>query len=269
MAKDEIAVKKENTFSVVLTDGLNENKSALPQDFNIARFVQNSVALLNGNDTLKKYASQYGTGNIKANLLRGAYLGLDALNSEFYLIPYGDKLQFLVDFRGAIKLIKKYSAKPVDYVKAEVVRNGDEFDYWEEDGEPHYKFHPKAVNDGAIVMAFAIVKYKDGTVLVERMSVADIENTRKQSKMANGMAWKSFYSEMCKKTVIHRMRKRIPLEFESIMQKEIFDEDGAIETGRVVEEAPDVFVESTVVENSVVEDAPADYELPDFLKPQV
>lgn len=265
-SKNELATKKEQTFSMVLTDGLTENKDALPKDFNVARFVQNSVALLNGNDTLKKYASQYGTSNIKANLLRGAFLDLDALNSEFHLIPYGDKLQFLVDFRGAIKLIEKYSAKPVDYVKADVVRAGDEFDYWEEDGEPHYKFHPKAVNDGTIILAFAIVKYKDGTVLVERMTVADIENTRKQSKMANGLAWKSFYPEMCKKTVIHRMRKRIPLEFESIVQKEIFDEDGAIETGRTVEEAPDIFVESTVVEEPVQESV--DYELPDFLKPE-
>lgn len=269
MAKDEVAVKKES-FSVVLTDGLMENKDALPAEFNITRFVQNSVALLNGNDTLKKYAGQYGTAQIKTGLLRGAYLGLDALNSEFHLIPYQDKLQFIVDYRGARKLMMKYSVKPIADIFAEVVRQGDDYKRWSEDGVQHYKFEPIPFNGGVVTGAFAVCVYKDGTTLIEELSLKDLEKIRSKSKMGRTGAWADFTEEMYKKSAIHRLKKRVSLDFDNEMQKQIFDEDGAIETGRVVEKTPDafeekeVFVESTVVEPS---DVDSGEELPDFLKP--
>ena len=92
MAKNEVAEVKKNDFSIILTDGLQENKEALPVDFNIPRFVQNSLALLNGNKTLQSYAKENGVAPIKMGLMRGAFLGLDALNSEFHLIPYGNRV---------------------------------------------------------------------------------------------------------------------------------------------------------------------------------
>lgn len=270
MPKNEIVEKKEQSFSMVLTDGLMENKDALPKDFNITRFVQNSVALLNGNDTLKRYAGQYGLGQIKTGLARGAYLGLDALNSEFHLIPYQDKLQFIVDYRGARKLMMKYSVKPIADIFAEVVRQGDDYKRWSEDGVQHYKFEPIPFNGGVVTGAFAVCVYKDGTTLIEELSLKDLEKIRSKSKMGKTGAWADFTEEMYKKSAIHRLKKRVSLDFDNEIQKQIFDEDGAIETGRVVEQAPDVFVESTVVESEpieTVEQEAADYDLPDFLKP--
>jgi hypothetical protein len=92
----EIAEKKQ-TFSDVLSTSLIEVKDGLPQDFNITRFVQNGVALLNGNETLMKFAQNHGTSQIKAGLMRAAFLGLDALNQECHLVPYGNTLNFSVD----------------------------------------------------------------------------------------------------------------------------------------------------------------------------
>lgn len=79
-------VEKKQTFSESLSTSLVEVKQALPSDFNITRFVQNSVALLNENEQLARFATQYGTGQIKAGLMRGAYLGLDFINREAYLV---------------------------------------------------------------------------------------------------------------------------------------------------------------------------------------
>ena len=47
-------------FSVVLTEELNMQRDALPRDLNITRFVNNSIALLNGNETLAAFAKKYG-----------------------------------------------------------------------------------------------------------------------------------------------------------------------------------------------------------------
>ena len=103
--------KKKPDFSTVLTTELETQKAALPNDFNIARFVQNSVALLNGNDTLREFAQANGTAQIKQGLLRGAYLGLDALNAEVYLVPYGKTLTFMPSYKGMVKLAQKYATR--------------------------------------------------------------------------------------------------------------------------------------------------------------
>ena len=88
-----------------LTTSLMEVKDALPKDFNQTRFIQNALAMLNGNEALVKFAKENknGTTQIKAGLMRAAYLGLDALSKECYLIPYGNTLNFMVDYRGAEK----------------------------------------------------------------------------------------------------------------------------------------------------------------------
>ena len=139
------AVATKDTFSVALTNELESQKAALPADFNIPRFVQNSIALLNGNDTLADFAKKHGTAQIKQGLLRGAYLGLDALNSEMYLIPYGSQLNFMPSYKGMTKLAQKYSTRPIKSIYAKVVRDGDTFEEVIERGEPSINF--KAVQN--------------------------------------------------------------------------------------------------------------------------
>ena len=112
--KNEVAEKPKQSFSLALSESLNEVRGALPKELNTERFVQNAVALLNENTTLADFAKQYGTGQIKQGLMKGAFLGLDALNSEFYLIPYKNVLSFMVDYRGNVKLAKKYSIRTND-----------------------------------------------------------------------------------------------------------------------------------------------------------
>ena len=89
-----IAEKKEK-FSDLMMTSLNEIDEGLPKDFNKLRFVANAVALLNDNDSLRDFAKEHGTSQIKLGLLKCAYLNLDASQNEAYLIPYGAKLQFI------------------------------------------------------------------------------------------------------------------------------------------------------------------------------
>lgn len=221
---------KKDTFSTQLTTSLVEVKEALPQDFNISRFVQNAVALLNENTQLMDFAKKHGTGQIKQGLMKGAYLGLDAMNKECYLIPYGSQLNFMIDYRGNVKLAKKYSIRPIKDIYAKLVREGDDFEETIINGEPSVNFKPKAFNDGKIVGAFAVCLFADGGMVYDTMSLADLENTRKSSKASNSPAWKNFTGEMYKKTVLHRLCKHIELEFDNPRQNELFVEDVAIET---------------------------------------
>ena len=228
MAEDKntaLAEKKE-TFSMMLTDSLTEVEDALPSGFNKTRFVQNAVALLNENDVLAKFAKEQKNGalQIKAGLLKGAFLGLDFYSSEAYLIPYGSKLQFMPSYRGCVKLAQKYSIRPIKDIYAKVVRKGDEFEEKIVDGHPTVDFKPLPFNDGDIIGAFAVCEFQDGGFQYDVMSLKELENTRKASKMKNGPAWSQYTSEMYRKTVIHRLVKHLQIDFDSPEQLKYFNE---------------------------------------------
>jgi len=225
----EVAVQQK-PFSIALSDALMDVSNALPRDFNIPRFVQNSVSLLNDNTQLAEFAKKNGTTQIKQGLLKGAYLGLDAMNKECYLIPYGNTLSFMIDYRGNVKLAKKYSIRPILDIYAKVVRDGDDFEEVINNGVATINFKPLSFNNAGIIGAFAVCKYADGGILYETMSLADLENTRKSSKASNSPAWTRFTGEMYKKTVLHRLCKMIELEFDNGEQSKLFREDVEIDT---------------------------------------
>ena len=229
-----------NELAEVLTSemALPSVSDALPKDFNKARFVQNAVALMNENKDLAKYPQ----AKIVPGLLKGAYLGLDFFNKECYLIPYGQDLQFQVDYKGSIKLAKKYAVRPVDEIYARIVRDGDEFSEEVRDNEPIINFKPKPFNNGKIIGAFAVCQYKDGGSKVEVMSIEQLDAAKRMSKAQTGTAWKFFAEEMYKKTVIRRLCKGIPIEMENATQEALMRDDTIIESeGRVVEEEVNPF----------------------------
>lgn len=222
---NEVATQNKD-FSIVLMDKLNSVSEALPRDFNKARFVQNTLSLLNDNPDLAKY----GQAQIVGGLLKGAYLGLDFYAHECYLIPYGKSLNYQTDYRGEKKLVKKYSIRPIKDITAEIVREGDDFSVGIKDNVRVVNFTPKPFNTGKIVGAFALVEYADGGIGVDTMSVAELENTRKHSKASNSPAWRDFTSEMYRKTVLRRLCKHIEIDFENPTQRSTYEDEVAIET---------------------------------------
>lgn len=274
MAENEIAVGKTQ-FAEGFKAELMDVKQALPADLNIEKFVLNCEHLLTGKqgENLKDYAKKYGMAPIRKGMVQGAILGLDAMNKEFYLVPYGSDLQFMQGYIGRRKLVMKYSVEPVENIFAEVIRQGDTFDRWSEDGVWHYK-HVQNGFGGVVIGAFCVCKFTNGSILLETMSVADLEKVRKQSKASNSPAWTNFTEEMYKKVVLNRLTKRISLDFDNPTQRDLYDEDLVIETEKPKTETHNIFLDDDN-ENKVVEadDEPEvidftdiDATMPDFLK---
>lgn len=249
---NEVATNKPK-FSVTLTEELNMQRDALPRDFNITRFVNNSIALLNGNEPLIKFMKQYGTDQIKMGLIRGAYLGLDAMNGEMYLVPYGSTINFMPSYIGMQKLCMKYSARPIKTIYAKVVREGDEFSEEIVNGEPSITFKPKAFNTGKIVGAFAVCLYADGGMVYEVMSLEELEQCRRSSKAKNSPAWNSYTQMMYRKTVLRRLAKSIPLD----MDDKLAD---AMNAGLEIETDPAKIAEQQREENGNSEELVIDAE---------
>lgn len=251
MANDVTVAKPK--FSVALTEELNMQRDALPRDFNITRFVNNSIALLNGNEPLIKFMKQYGTDQIKMGLIRGAYLGLDAMNGEMYLVPYGSTINFMPSYVGMQKLCMKYSAREIKTIYAKVVREGDDFEETIVNGEPSVTFKPKAFNIGKIVGAFAVCLYADGGMVYEVMSLEELEQCRRSSKAKNSPAWERFTQQMYKKTVLRRLAKSIPLD----MDDKLAD---AMNAGLEIETDPAKIAEQQREENGNSEELVIDAE---------
>ena len=233
-------------FSDQLSDKLISVEKALPKDFNQERFVQNCLAVMNETPQLAKI----NPAQTIQGLLKGAYLGLDFLNRECYLIPYGTSVQFQTDYKGEIKFTKKYSIRKIKDIYAKVVRDGDEFVEEIIDGKPSIDFKPKPFNNGEIVGAFAVVLYIDGGMAYETMSKDDINGVRNNySKASQSKAWKNSYDEMCKKTVLRRLCKHIETDFESVEAHGAWDEGSGMDFNTVTapisdkEEVIDVFEE--------------------------
>lgn len=266
--KNEVAV----SFSEMLTGKLDLVEQALPGDFNKTRFVQNAIAVLNDNQALSKI----NRAKLMSGLLKGAYLGLDFANRECYLIPYGDDVQFQVDYKGMIKFTRKYSIRPIQDIYAKIIREGDTFEEKIVDGHPSVNFSPLPLNEGKIMGVFAVCLFKDGGMQYEVMSTADVQNVRTNySKASNSKAWKNSFDEMMKKVCLRRLCKHIECDFENIESRKAWDDgsESNVVEQKKSDEIIDVFapkVENAVenVENSVddnIEDA--DFtEIPDDIK---
>ena len=234
-------------FSDQLNDKLMSVEKALPYDFNRERFVQNCIAVMNENPALAKI----NKAEMIQGLLKGAYLGLDFMNRECYLIPYGNSVQFQTDYKGEIKFTKKYSTRKIMDIYAKVVREGDAFIEEIKDGRQSIDFKPLLFNKGNIIGAFAVVLFKDGGMLYEVMSVDDINAVRNNySRASQSKAWKNSYDEMCKKTVLRRLCKHIDTDFESVEAHNAWEDGSGMEftTSTPVndpEEVIDVFEDVT------------------------
>lgn len=222
--------KNELTLSASLKNDLMDVRSALPSDLNVDRFVNNAVALLNGNTTLQDFAKANGTAQIKAGLMKGAYLGLDFMSQEAYLVPFGKTLNFMKSYTGAIKLCKKYSIRPLKDIYAKLVREGDDYSIEIINNEPKITFKPMPFNDGKIKGAFAVALFEDGGIQYEEMSLKELEKVRSCSKQKSGTVWNMWTEQMYLKSILHRLTKKIEIDFDNAEQMHYFNEEMEIET---------------------------------------
>lgn len=247
-----------------LAEALESQKEALPLGFNTKRFLQNAVFLIRDG---KSDFSKCEPVSIVRTLMKASFLGLDPMNGECYAIPYGNQCQFQTDYKGEVKLCKKYSIREVQDIYSKVVRKGDDFVEKIVDGRQTIEFSPLPFNGNEIVGAFAVVLYKDGGMSYEVMSKADIESVRTNySKAKDSSAWRNSYDEMCKKTVLRRLCKHIELDFENAEMQRLFEETSDFDVHKKPDKpvVPNVFgneeevveVEYTEVEEIDTSDLP-------------
>lgn len=179
--------------------------------------------------------------SIMKSLLESAKLGLE-INSpmgEAYLIRRKNnkrgcyEANFQVGYQGYIKL--GYNNPLVEGIFAEVVREGEEFEY-EEGITPKLRHIPKGNLKAPIIAAYAIVRLKGAVMPLYRVVFREeLDQARAKAQTTN--VWDSFPAAMCKKTAIHRIAKFMPKSVEIAQAVAI---DDALEAGLQIPYSDDV-----------------------------
>lgn len=200
--------KKQDLKSLIRTDSaMKEITASLPEHVNPERWTRTVLTCLNKNPKL----SQCTRTSFFSAMMDCSELGLEPNGRDAHLIPYGDQAQLIVDYKGLIKLA--YQSNQISSIYANVVYEGDQFDYATCDHVPWgwLSSFDRADQRGKPLGAFVVIEKKEGSIHRERMTFDEIEAIRKRSKAGRSGPWVTDWDEMAKKTVFRRASKWIEL----------------------------------------------------------
>ena len=248
------------SFTVSLRNSLaSEIGKTLPDEFNVDKFVHNAVALLNS-DSFKnivnwKRQNPNSDSKIIAALVQSAIWGLDIMNKEVYLVPYGSSIQCTPSYMGLVKLAKKLSYEPIKSIDAYIVREGESFNVVLKEGQPTVNHVMNPFGNGEIIGVYAIAVFRDGSQKVATMSKKEIDAAKNASKAKFG-PWVTWFEEMAKKSVIRRLCKNITIDSENGQNVIDFDPDDIYGGGSpTVTVSPIDESQTEIIENENAEEA--------------
>lgn len=187
---------------------------ALPPQIPPERFTRVALTAVQNNPDLLDCTPQ----SVFNACMRAAQDGLLPDGRDGAIVKYGDEAQWLVMVGGIQK--KARNSGEVASIIARVVMKTDSFRYWiDEEGE-HLKYEPSDEQPEIanleqarelVRCVFAMAKLKDGTILVEVMSVEAVARVQSMSRAKKDKSpWNQWWGEMAKKTPIRRLSKRLP-----------------------------------------------------------
>lgn len=215
------AEQTDNPVAVIrqnLTQMAPEFKAALPSHVSVEKFsrvamtaIQNTPALVNADRR-----SLFGA------FVRLAQDGLLPDGREAAIVMFGNKAQAMPMIAGILKKIRQ--SGEVAKVSAQVVYANDKFvvKYGFDEDVEHI---PPALNEprGDPIGAYATAVLKDGSQLLEVMSLEQINEVRKVSRASGNGPWVTWFGEMARKTVMRRLSKRLPMSTD--LEDEVFSRD--------------------------------------------
>lgn len=222
---------KPTTMDLLKGDAFKERiMNALPKHLAPDRMV--AVALTCINKTPK--LAQCDQNSFFQAMLSLSQLGLEPDGRRAHLIPYGDQVQLIIDYKGLVELAMR--SGQVSNIHADVVCENDVFEYDMGDIKVHKIDFKK--ERGEMYAAYSICTFKDGTRKCEVMSKSEIEKIRNRSRAGKAGPWVTDFNEMAKKTAFRRLSKWLPLSPEL---RDAFEKDDDVPrdiTNRVRSSSP-------------------------------
>jgi recombination protein RecT len=129
---------------------------------------------------------------------------------EGAIVAYGSKAQWLPMYQGKLRQFQESGI--FKWIHADVVRQGDVYECWTTEDGPHLKHQRGDDGNAPIIRVYAAATTLQGGRFVEEVTMQDIEKIKKVSKAKREDApWNLWFSEMAKKTALHRLAKMLPV----------------------------------------------------------
>lgn len=163
-------------------------------------------------------------------MLQAAQFGLelDPVLGHAYLVPYKDKAQLIIGYKGYMVMARR--SGEVTSINASVVREKDHFDFDAGlERSLRHKPYLGPEDPGDVYAAYVCARFKNGDYDVRVMSRRDIDKIRKRSRASESGPWVTDYEAMCIKTVIRQAVKFWP---SSVELQQAADIDDAVDSGR-------------------------------------
>lgn len=237
-------------MSNFLTKYSDKVQREMPEGYSIEQVKRLALHLMDQSKDL----AQCSPESLYLCILKAAHLDLAIDLGEAHIVRYGQQATLMLDYKGLIKLAKRSGA--VAHVKADVVRDGDEFFYQRslDPSERRLIHKPIPFNDAEIIGSYAIFDLSIGYSEFEILSKTEIAAIRKKAA-AGSMMWKEFYEEGAKKAVLRRGLKTLELLPED-RRSIIAEMKDHYEIGRVEQSATHVLTER--FSPKTIEDKPID-----------
>lgn len=211
-AKNQLQVAKEQTIENVQNRiaQLQEGGFKLPKNYSPENALQSAWLILQDVKTRdnKPVLEACSKNSIAMSLFKMVQLGLNPAKNQCYFVPYGKDLVCMTSYFGQVLIGKR--AGLLD-VKAEVIRDGEDFDYQTEtDGRKILLKHAQSFKtlSNNILGAYCIITYPDGAQDMDIMTIAEIKQSWQQgATKGTSPAHKNFEAEMAKRTVTNRAIK--------------------------------------------------------------
>lgn len=164
--------------------------------------------------------TQDGLRGFITQAIKYVALGLDAVNRELYVYPYGNQMTITPSSHGILKLIKEHAiGVPIKDMLVFVVREGEEFNVTYGARSDEWKYKNKMFSDGKPLGYVTVLVYEDGTSRVMEHTLEDIARRRKASKAPNSPAWTQWETEMAKAKAIKRHARTVNIKLKPEMEQ--------------------------------------------------
>jgi len=195
--------------------------SVLPPHISVERFNRISVTAVQKDPGLL----DADRGSLFRAFLACATDGLVPDGREAAIVVFKGQAQYMPMYAGILKKVRQ-SGELVS-ICAQVVYQGDTWDYWIDDDGEHFKHIPNLEGSRLpedVRHIYAMAKTRSGGVFLEVLTKAEVEKIRSISRAKDKGPWVTWWEEMAKKTAIRRLSKRLPMSTD--LERVITADDG-------------------------------------------
>jgi recombination protein RecT len=195
-------------------------KMALPTHIPEDKFIRVALTAAQQNPDLLN-PQKVDRGSLFGALVRAAQDGLLPDGREGAIVPFRGKAQWMPMVAGIMTKVRR--SGEIAAWEASAVYERDDFERLLGDDQRIYHKPFEDGDPGAVIGAYSIVTFKDGTKSRDYMPRWRIEKAREQNPIGkNSLMWTKFYDEGAVKTVIRHHSKRLPMstDVEAIFERD-------------------------------------------------